>query len=288
MMRRLSCQTTSDSCTFALQSIGCGSRIFSLWWIRMDLHFNCTQCGRCCRNLKLPLTAAEAVAWLAERHAVQLICEAMPWLEQPAVEDPKTAHRRRRSFETLSGSMPVRVIVMLVADLAGQCPNLEADMRCGIYERRPLVCRIYPAEINPLVQLEPAKKCCPPEAWTDDHPLIQRGGLVIDQRVRDDIHRWRDADGSSARVMRRLCAALQLDSAAVADEGFVSYSPDCALLSAALAGVLRGCDDDAPQPQWRFITNRAQTLESLASRGALCSRAGDMQDARLEYLGFQT
>jgi Fe-S-cluster containining protein len=61
----------------------------------MDLHFNCTQCGRCCRNLKLPLTAAEAVAWLAEGHEVQLISEAMPWLEEPAVEDPKAAHRPR-------------------------------------------------------------------------------------------------------------------------------------------------------------------------------------------------
>ena len=102
----------------------------------MDFHFNCTRCGRCCRNLKLPLTASEAMAWLAEGHALQLICEAMPALEEPAVKDPKAAHRHRRSFEALSGSLPTRVIVMLVANLAGQCPNLRTDMRCGIYDRR--------------------------------------------------------------------------------------------------------------------------------------------------------
>jgi Fe-S-cluster containining protein len=254
----------------------------------MDLHFNCTQCGRCCRNLKLPLTAAEAAAWLAEGHPVQLICEAIPGLGDPAAEDPKAAHRRRRSFETLSGTMPTRVIVMLAANLAGQCPNLQADMRCGIYDCRPLVCRIYPAEINPLLQLEPAKKCCPPEAWTDGHPLIQRDGRVIDPRVRDDIQRWREADGSSARIMQRLCAALQFDTAAVADEGFLVYSPDGAALLAALAEAIRQCDDATPQPQWRYVTNRAQTLASLASRGARCSLAAEIEDARFEYLEFQT
>jgi Fe-S-cluster containining protein len=253
----------------------------------MDFHFNCTQCGRCCRNLKLPLTAAEAVAWLAEGHAVQLICEAMPALEEPAVKDPKAAHRHRRSFETLSGSLPTRVIVMLVANLAGQCPNLRTDMRCGIYDRRPLVCRIYPAEISPLVQLEPAKKCCPPEAWTDDQPLIQRDGELIDPRVREDIQRWRDADGSSPRIMRRLCAALQLDTAAVADEGFLVYSPDGTVLSAALAAALRDCDGGTQQPPWRFVTNRAQTLATLVARGARCSLAAEIEDSRFEYLEFQ-
>ncbi len=254
----------------------------------MDFHFNCTQCGRCCRNLKLPLTAAEAAAWLAEGHMVQLICEAMPWLDGPAAEDPKAAHRRRRSFETLSGSMPTRVIVMLAADLAGQCPNLQADMRCGIYDRRPLVCRIYPAEINPLVQLEPAKKCCPPEAWAEEHPLIQRGGQLIEPRVRDDVQRWRDADGGNARVMRRLCAALQLDTAAVADEGFLLYSPDATVLSAALAAALPDCDGGTQPPPWRFVTNRAQTLATLVARGALCSPAGEIGNARFEYLEFQS
>ena len=137
------------------------------------------------------------------------------------------------------------------------------------------------------MQLEPAKKCCPPEAWTDDQPLIQRDGELIDPRVREDVQRWRDADGSGAHIMRRLCAALQLDTAAVADEGFLVYSPDAAVLSTALAAALPDCDDGTPSPPWRFVTNRAQTLASLAARGALCSLAGEIGNARFEYLGFQ-
>jgi hypothetical protein len=48
-------------------------------------------------------------------------------------DDQKAAHRKRRSFAALSGSMPTRVVVILAANLAGACPNLMADMRCGIY-----------------------------------------------------------------------------------------------------------------------------------------------------------
>ncbi|MDB6084618.1 MAG: hypothetical protein JWN43_2499, partial [Gammaproteobacteria bacterium] len=134
----------------------------------MSVHFECTQCGKCCRDLKLPLTAAEAVQWLGSGHQVQIICDALPWVEELPPDHPdgqRAAHRKRRSFGVMSGTVPTRVVVILAANLAGACPNLMADMRCAIYERRPLVCRIYPAEINPFVVLEPEKKACPPEAW---------------------------------------------------------------------------------------------------------------------------
>ena len=42
----------------------------------MDVHFDCTQCGNCCRDLKLPLTVLEAMDWLTDGHSVQIICEA--------------------------------------------------------------------------------------------------------------------------------------------------------------------------------------------------------------------
>ena len=48
----------------------------------------------------------------------------------------------------MSGSLPTRVVVILTGAYEGPCPNLQPDMRCGIYEQRPLVCRIYPAEIK--------------------------------------------------------------------------------------------------------------------------------------------
>ncbi|HMD72294.1 MAG TPA: YkgJ family cysteine cluster protein [Steroidobacteraceae bacterium] len=83
--------------------------------------------------------------------------------------------------------MPMRVIVILAAYFSGACPNLAADAHCKIYQRRPLVCRIYPAEINPFILLKPGNKACPPEAWNATGSLLERKGLVMDQAVRRDI-----------------------------------------------------------------------------------------------------
>jgi Fe-S-cluster containining protein len=253
----------------------------------MDLHYNCTQCGKCCRDIKLPLTVLEAMDWLRSGHPVQIICEALPWPEEPPADDRKAAHRRRRSFATMSGSMPTRVVSILAANLTGPCPNLQADMRCGIYERRPLVCRIYPAEINPFVQLDPAKKACPPEAWTVDHPLIQRDGRVVDDRVRQDIQQSRDTDAREVGIKRRLCAALELNAAALADEGFVVYSPDGAALLTELARAVDHPDGETIETQWRFISNRAETIDSLALRGAIGSHVRERDNGSFEYFAMR-
>src|ERR1700683_3760557 len=86
--------------------------------IGVDIHFKCTQCGQCCRNTKVPLTVAEAIHWLNRGHDVQLLCEASPW---PSALDgePRAIPFRRRSFDVTSGSMPIRVVVMLVANIIG-------------------------------------------------------------------------------------------------------------------------------------------------------------------------
>ncbi|WP_367889644.1 YkgJ family cysteine cluster protein [Burkholderia sp. L27(2015)] len=56
-------------------------------------------------------------------------------------------------------------------------------MRCGIYEQRPLVCRIYPAEISPFVELTPMHKACPPDAWTPGLPPLLRAGKLVDAGI---------------------------------------------------------------------------------------------------------
>jgi hypothetical protein len=85
----------------------------------VDLHFGCTRCGKCCHDLKLPLTVAEATLWLAEGSEVQIICEAVPWATEPGADDLAAAHRRRRSFPTLSGALPTRISVILAANFSG-------------------------------------------------------------------------------------------------------------------------------------------------------------------------
>jgi Fe-S-cluster containining protein len=254
----------------------------------VDLHFGCTQCGKCCHNLKLPLTVSEATAWLAEGSEVQIICDAVPWAAEPAADDRQAAHRRRRSFATLSGALPTRVSVILAANFSGACPNLQADMRCAIYERRPLVCRNYPVEVNPFIQLDPAKKACPPEAWMDDQPLLLRDGRVMSDLIRQNTQLARDTDALDVEVKRRLCSALNLNSAALANEGFVVYSPERAGLLTALRHATDERDDQALQTDWRFISNRSDTIASLEISGAVgfLVRADDKMP--YEYIGFHS
>jgi Fe-S-cluster containining protein len=252
----------------------------------MDIHFGCTQCGKCCRDTKVPLTVAEAIKWLNRGHEVQLLCEASPW---PGALDgePRAAHFKRRSFAVMSGSMPTRVVVMLVANIVGACPNLLSNMRCRIYEDRPLVCRIYPAEINPLVALKRENKACPPEAWATDLPLLQRGELLMDRLMSRDIEMSRAADVLDAGVKSRLCLALDLVHTALVHEAVLVYSPTAqALLSAlSFATATDACQE--PQAQWRFVSDQQETLETLTKRGGIALHMHDAKAASFQYLGFK-
>jgi Fe-S-cluster containining protein len=253
----------------------------------MDIHFSCTACGKCCHDLKLPLTVAEAAWWLADGNDVQVICEAVPWPTEPRADDLKAAHKRRRSFATMSGSLPTRVIVILAAGFAGACPYLRANMQCSVYSHRPLICRTYPAEINPFIELVPANKACPPEAWTTDRPLLQRAGRMTDNAVRDSIQQSRDADSRDVETKRRLCEALQLDCAAMANEGFVVYSPGRAQLLAELMRLADHLDSATPPAAWRFISNQAATVDALVSLGAIGTLVRQTDVVPFEYLGFK-
>ena len=159
-----------------------------------DLDFACNGCGGCCRDLRIPLTIGEAIAWLQRGGHVELLCDAMPWLVGPERQRVRRVQARVRSSAALSGSLPVRITVMLTATHAGPCPNLGDDMRCAIYDARPLVCRIYPAEVNPFVPLVPDGKQCTPDAW-QQAPFV-RGGTIVDADTRENIARSRAARAS--------------------------------------------------------------------------------------------
>lgn len=236
-----------------------------------SLNFECApQCGGCCHDLRLPLTIAEAVGWLERGGQVELLCEAIPWESEPPPDQLVAAHKRRRSFAAASGALPVRVIVVLAARFAGGCPNLLADMRCNIYGERPLVCRIYPAEINPFIALQPEHKMCPPGAWNVPTPFM-RGGRIVDAQVADDIARSREADQREAPLKAHVCAELGIDIAAFSTLGFAVHHPDSAALLAALRGVTQAPAEPGV-PQWRFSSDRADYVEALVSVGAAVAR----------------
>ncbi|MGH8782934.1 YkgJ family cysteine cluster protein [Paraburkholderia sp.] len=250
-----------------------------------DLDFNCTMCGKCCHGLRLALTVDEARAWLARGDRVELMCEAIPWPVEPDADNREANYRRARSFPAESGTLPVRIAVLLTGTFDGPCPNLGADMRCGIYENRPHVCRIYPAEINPFVTLDPANKGCPSDAW-HGAPMLREGRLV-DSEVQAVIDSARSAGERDMPAKAQLCATLGIDRAALANEGFVTYTPEPRALLDALSDAMHA----QPQAshQWTFVSNRRETIGTLESVGAH-AKVPDAPDTGsvYGYLGFFT
>jgi Fe-S-cluster containining protein len=183
--------------------------------------------------------------------------------------------------------MPARVVVLLVANIVGACPNLLADRRCGIYEDRPLVCRIYPAEVNPAVALKPETKACPPEAWTADQPLLQQNGVLVDDAIRLNILQSREADVLDAGVKKRLCYALNVVDTGAVHEAMLVYSPTAENLLSALNLALRADVDQDIHTQWRFLSDRAETIEAVAKNGGKAVHVRDAVGLSSEHVKFK-
>ncbi len=232
-----------------------------------DIKFSCTMCGRCCHNHSIPLTWDEAISWLEEGGKVDIYCEADPWPGEPPKEDLRAAHRERRSFPVRCGSSRVRVTTLFVAVVSGPCKNLGEDLKCRIYERRPLVCRIYPAEINPFIRFNIAGKACPPEAWVSGKLMIAGGGIV-DPEVQSLIEKSRQTDQDDVPLKALLCGHLGLDVAALAGEGFAVYAPGGKTLLDALR-VTRAADPNSLRNDkpWRLYSPSLTTAESLRATG---------------------
>jgi Fe-S-cluster containining protein len=252
----------------------------------VNIDFDCTMCGKCCHGLRVPLTVDEAIGWLGRGDDVQVMCEAIPWPEEPPQDNLLAAHKRGRSFAATSGSLPTRIAVTLVGSFAGACPNLLEDMRCGIYEERPLVCRIYPAEINPFVQLDPANKECPPEAWAPGKQILLRDGTVVDTTMKALIQASRERDVRDVHVKERVCAELGLDSAALASEGFLAYSPVREALLTALEHCRDTKESQNPVSNWQIASSKQATVDVLESVGAVSFSVEEKNSPLFEYLGF--
>ena len=122
-----------------------------------NLRFACTGCGKCCTGHHVPLTLDEARQWAASAGQVIVLNEAF-LADGPGMPVEQREHVLRRSHPVHCGDGEARVSVTFAAFNPGRCRNLDDDNRCGIYEIRPLVCRIYPMEINPHIPLRPDAK----------------------------------------------------------------------------------------------------------------------------------
>lgn len=249
-----------------------------------DIDFACTTCGQCCHDLRLPLKIDEAIAWLQRGGQMELLWEAIPWPVEPESDNELAAYKRARSSAAMSGTLPIRISIILTAAFTGACPNLRADMLCAIYEDRPLVCRIYPAEINPFVSLTPENKACPPQAWQTT-PL-QRGGMLVDATTYQWVLESRLANQSEAPLRMQICRELGIGHAALANEGFVIHAPDPGALLAALKRCRNAEISDDESARWTLVSNRTETVETLTPVGA--DSTADPSDANgpFRYHGF--
>ena len=242
--------------------------------------FTCTTCGACCHDHNLPLTLAEAERWLADGGQVIVLCEATLWNTEPAPDDAQARHRRRRSFAARCGEAGIRITAILAAVNTGACRNLGPDQLCGIYERRPLVCRIYPAEINPFRAMDPSQKACPPEAWLAGKVLMS-GLRILDAQVHEWVLQSRQADEDDAARKRVLCELLGIDVAGLVGEAIAIHQPEAGVLLQAMKAsgeTGRAGRDDDHVPRWRLRPANAASADRLAAERMVLV-AVDAQDA---------
>ena len=234
-----------------------------------DLHFSCTSCGRCCQDLRLSLSVEEAYDWASRGGLVQLLCHAAPSVDDG---NEMAAYKRARRFPARSGDVAIVVQVILAARFEGACPNLGADLRCRIYAERPNVCRIYPAEVIPGFELDPANKLCPSEAWSNHHPSFRTNdGRIVEVETNEAICDARLASRDDVAVRKSLASLLGVNIAALENEGLAVWTVSPSSLVEALDEIILNVtskDIHRQNGEWYFMSLRDKTEALIVSAGA--------------------
>ena len=226
-----------------------------------SIRFSCVGCGVCCKGRLIPLTLAEAQQWLSRGHDVSVILEAFNESSWPR-SSQEFDHARGRSASVRCGDARIQVIAVFAGKALEQCPNLRSDNLCGIYEERPLVCRIYPMEINPFIALRQDNKACPPEAWESNDILCTDGRA--DPALEALINQSRQSDQSDASRKVAICAQLGLNVTSWKNNALAVYFPPREKLLEAIYTV-KGTPEDYPDCDWQVRVDDLSLREQLAS-----------------------
>ncbi len=209
------------------------------------------------------MTLEESRQWLRRGHDVAVILEAFDdsaWESQPA----KFAYNDRRSAVVVSDASKLKVISIFAANALTQCPNLDDQDQCGIYEKRPLVCRIYPMEISPFIALKPEQKACPPQVWESGDVIYT--DRVVDQVLADNIDQSREADKRDAQDKVAICESMGMTVAAWKDNALAVYLPDRAKMMEAIERYDSGFKGPTP-PTWAVCAENPTLRQSLLDKG---------------------
>lgn len=232
----------------------------------MNTQFSCTGCGGCCTDHHVPLTLGEAAQWAADGGTVIVLTEAFLG-DGYGVPAGQMTHATRRSTKVSSGAAQVLVAITFAAYNVGRCRNLDARNLCGIYERRPLVCRIYPMEINPHIPLRPEQKGCPPESWEQGPDLIV-GNQLVDTQLKALIEQSRQADRDEIAAKQVICQSLGIQTTALKGNGFVAHLPNMADFSAAIESVTAQDSSLPSASDWTFHVTGQHVEARLRQAGA--------------------
>jgi len=245
-----------------------------------QVNFNCVGCGACCRGRYVPLTLGEAEAWLRRGHRVSILLEAFA-IDEEQGDPARYRHNASRGARVKSGNLDICVIAIFVADAMSGCPNLGEGNACQIYDQRPLVCRIYPMEVNPFVAFRIDQKDCPPEAWetSQENEVIQPDGQLVPS-IEQLVEASRRADQTDALAKVLICEELDIGITAWKGSGYVVHTPGADDLMAAIRRV--SAQQQSSGKQW-FVRVHEQTLaDKLRDMQAQLYPAND--DDRHRYI----
>jgi len=234
----------------------------------MNTQFSCTGCGKCCTDHHVPLTLLEARQWADDGGTVIVLAEA--FLEDGyGLPDQQRTHAERRSCRVPSGTTQVYVAITFAAYNVGPCRNLDTENLCRIYDRRPLVCRIYPMEINPHIPLRPEAKECPPNAWEQGPELIV-GGNLVDNQLMVLIEQSRQADRDEIAAKEAICNLLGIRTTALKGNGFTAYLPNMQAFATAAQQICEASTLPAlpAESGWTFHVSGPEVAGRLQLAGA--------------------
>lgn len=187
------------------------------------IRFACNGCGTYRKGWLVPLTLYETRQWLKRGHEVAILLKVFDELYW-SLSQQEFAHAKGRAVEATSGDASIHVIARFAGNSLNSYQNLGDNKNRGIYGERPLVCRIYPAEINSFITLNPANKICTPDVWEEGEVLFTV--RIIDPALVKHIERSQKADRDDARAKIALCEILGLNVAAWKGNAFTVYLLD--------------------------------------------------------------
>lgn len=238
--------------------------------IDSDVRFGCVGCGACCTGRYIPLTLDEAELWLKRGHDVGILLEAFDrhsWTSG----DESYQHSLQRSAMVSSGDSTMQVIAIFAGRAIPKCPNLQENGLCQVYDVRPLVCRIYPMEINPFIKMIPENKDCPPIAWEEGEILVS--DRVLERVMSRNIASSRAADRSDAHSKIAICEELGISVAAWKNDGFAIHSPDRQHMLDAISAVKAKVDSPL-RLNWNVKTDNRGLIATLGLANLAVGDAG--------------